>query len=115
MASRRFRGILKYIPYWNPLSTRGVASRAAHGAQAGFRAWGSHEFPDYFGGAVTPGVPPSLPGIAPPCGACSPRVPGGRSEHTSLQLLPTLTTESTWSDAAADTERGVNTPFNSTS
>src|ERR1039458_448173 len=38
----------------------------------------------YWGGVVvSPGVPPSLPGIMPSFGRCRPRVPGGRSEQRS--------------------------------
>jgi hypothetical protein len=65
------------------------------------------------GVVVTPAVPPTLPGTA-LSGRCNPRVPGGRNEHTSLQLLPTLPTEFTWIDAGADAVLGVNIPFNTT-
>src|ERR1039458_2861747 len=64
-------------------------------------------------GATTPGVPPSLPGTMPSFGRCNPRDRGGWSAHTSVQLLPTLPTELTWIDAAADAVRGVRMPVNS--
>jgi hypothetical protein len=52
--------------------------------------------------------------MAPSLGGCKPREAGGRSEQTSEQLLPTLTTESTAIDAGVDPLRGVRIPFRST-
>src|SRR6266702_505090 len=66
------------------------------------------------GGAVRPGVPPSLPGTSWSFG-CRLRVPGGCSAQTSVQLLPTLVTDSTWIDAAVEAVRGTRMPCKSIS